>query len=312
MDRNPYAVGIVRGDGLIARFGDVVLYIAGSTSSARPLLATVELAAKMEHPGAALAERLAALTFGADSASVAPFGLVAPAADGLLVLLRGTVTAEIEDAEGVRTLSGERSLTWVDEILPDSLLRVAIAAGVGSGQSECPETDLRAGVVPGGGFVWLCAGAAADRSVPAESVAPETMLRATVPTKGSQPSVRRTPAETPALPGVAGVLAAQDGAVYPLDRPYVIGRDPLRDDAVRTRTAAPIIVSDPRASRVHAYVWIDGGAVFVRDASTPGGTFLTAPGMADWTEIGTTPTKLELGGILRIGEQILTFVEDRP
>ena len=313
VDRNPNSVGIVRGTGLIARFGNVVMYVADATVSARPLLAVAELAATAERPGAALAERLAALVFGADAAEFAPFGLLAPVSGGLLVMLRGTVTADIGTDGSSRTLSGVGVATWVDEILPDSLLRVAVTAGGGSDPSECPESDLRAGVVPGGGFVWLAASASTlprqqSASPPA---APATQLKGMAPTEHRLPSAP-TAAETPSLSGVAGFLAAQDGAVYPLDRPYVIGRDPLRDDTVRAETAAAITVQDPYVSRVHAYVWIDGGSVFVRDAATPGGTFVAIPGARDWTDIGRTPTELPPSGMLRIGEQILTYLEDRP
>lgn len=284
---------------MVARFGDAVIYIADETMSARGLLTAVEVAAEAERPGVALVKALAAMAFGEDSVTVAPLGLVAPTADGLLVLVRGAVTAEIEADAGVHRLSGARALSWVDEVLPDPVLRVAVTGGNESHLSGCPETDLGTGVVLGGGFVWQRAGAAGDRSRPAESVAPETMQR------GKAASA--TLAGASAMPGVAGVLAAQDGAVYPLDRPYVIGRDPLRDDAVRTAMASPITLPDPHISRVHAYVWIEGGEVFVRDAFTPGGTFIAAQGEGDWRQIGTAPAKLEPGGILRIGERILIY-----
>jgi pSer/pThr/pTyr-binding forkhead associated (FHA) protein len=103
-------------------------------------------------------------------------------------------------------------------------------------------------------------------------------------------------------------LESKDGAVYPLDRDYVIGRDPLRDDTVRNATASPIVVRDDRhISRVHAYVSMRGTTVLVRDASTPGGTFIASPDAQDWTRIGTTPTELEPGWILRVGEHILVY-----
>jgi hypothetical protein len=110
------------------------------------------------------------------------------------------------------------------------------------------------------------------------------------------------------LAPVAGVLQTEGGAIYPLDRPYVIGRDPLGDDTVRNAHASPIVVqNDQHVSRVHAFVTITDGAVFVRDAATPGGTFIAAPGAKDWTEISQTPTELAPGWSLRIGEQILTY-----
>ena len=122
------------------------------------------------------------------------------------------------------------------------------------------------------------------------------------------------PSETSTIGSVGAVLESADGAVYPLDRSYVIGRYPLGDDAVRNATASPIVVhNDNQISRVHAYVSIDHGGVYVRDAFTTGGTFIAAPGAKDWTRIGTTPTELAPEWSLRIGEQILTYrAEDRP
>jgi hypothetical protein len=46
--------------------------------------------------------------------------------------------------------------------------------------------------------------------------------------------------------------------------------------------------------------------VFVRDAGTAAGTFIAAPGAGDWTQVSTTPTKLEPGWSLRVGEWIAT------
>ena len=107
---------------------------------------------------------------------------------------------------------------------------------------------------------------------------------------------------------MGGFLASADGAVYPLDRPYVIGRDPLDDDAVLNQLASPIVVhDDPHVSRVHARVSPSDAAVFVADASTPGGTFIAAPGAKSWTKIDTTPTELAVGWSLRIGQLILTY-----
>jgi FHA domain len=106
---------------------------------------------------------------------------------------------------------------------------------------------------------------------------------------------------------VGAVLVADDGAIYPLDRPYVLGRDPQTDDAVRSAAAAPIEVhNDRHVSRVHAYISIDGDMVRVRDASTPAGTFLAAPGAKEWTPVGSAPIELPVGSSLRIGERIFT------
>jgi pSer/pThr/pTyr-binding forkhead associated (FHA) protein len=105
-----------------------------------------------------------------------------------------------------------------------------------------------------------------------------------------------------------GVLASDDEAVYPLDRPYVIGRSPLNEKAVRDSMASPIsLPDDPQISRVHAYVWVTGGRVLVRDAGTPAGTFIAAPGDREWTRIGTTETEVKAGWCIRIGKRILAY-----
>ena len=75
-----------------------------SFSTISVLITAAESVSSAEQPGGAVVERLAALTFGADSASVPPFGVVAPTADGLLLLLRGAVIANIDDGERSREM----------------------------------------------------------------------------------------------------------------------------------------------------------------------------------------------------------------
>ena len=121
----------------------------------------------------------------------------------------------------------------------------------------CADTDLVAGVVPGAGFVLQSrvAGAAAAQQSPPQAAA----------------TTRGRP--------ITGSLVADDGAVYPLDRAYIIGRNPMIDPAVSNATASPIsLPDDPQVSRVHAHVTVHGNLVLVRDAQTAGGTYIAAPG----------------------------------
>lgn len=145
-------IGIAPGEGLVARFGDVVIYLVGANTSTERILGAVEAVADVEHPGAAIAQRLAAVVFGTGS-EPPPFGLVAPTADGTLVLLRGPVSAMISGAEGSRRLVGARAFTWVDEIVRDPVRTLAVGPGSDGRVTPYPRTDLRGGVVPGGGFV---------------------------------------------------------------------------------------------------------------------------------------------------------------
>ncbi|MEU4342742.1 FHA domain-containing protein [Nocardia sp. NPDC023852] len=379
--RNPSTVGIAPGDGLVARFGAIVAYLGGETASTDRILGIIEAVADEEHPGAALAKRLAAVIFGSTS-QPPPFGIVAPTTDGMLILLRGTVTAEIQGAEGTRHLAGARAFTWVDEIVREPVRRITIGADTGTPLTPRPRTDLRAGVVPGGGFVLHAAvrragkatESAARTSPPKRAAGSQPEPEPTAasgfdampeptgasdavapvpapPTESARPPAKPRPprpvADRPlawsrvqpaaqarpepvalhknnggthvirrsvmAGDAAAGSLVAENGAEYPLDRPYVIGRGPQVDESVRAATAAPIVIQrDRRVSRVHAYVSVDGGKVYVRDAAATSGTFIAAPGTDQWNRIGTAPTELLPGWRVRISERVLTYRGEDP
>jgi hypothetical protein len=57
---------------------------------------------------------------------------------------------------------------------------------------------------------------------------------------------------------------------------------------------------------------VSAGTVLVRDAGTPGGTFIAAPGAATWTRVGGQPMALRPGWCLRIGARILTYQATGP
>lgn len=359
-------IGIAPGEGLVARFGDVVIYLVGANASVERILGAVEAVADAEHPGAAIAQRLAAVVFGTGS-EPPPFGLVAPTSDGTLVLLRGPVSAMISGAEGSRRLVGARAFTWVDEIVRDPVRTLTVGPGADGRVTPYPRTDLRAGVVPGGGFVINAAvrrnnknqhRAATPVQKTAASYEPVATapagLMASEPDPDSGPPTGLAEAPTPEpLPGTrawsaapaqiraeaqpirlrkespqpqpphtsapapepqhaaAPALVAEDGTTYPLDRAYVIGRGPSVDESVRRKTAAPLVLQrDRHISRVHAYLSVDSGKVFLRDAGTAAGTFVSTPGEPRWTRISQTPTELPPGGRIRISEQVLTYSPD--
>jgi hypothetical protein len=330
-------VAIGRGDGLVARTGDAVMYIADETAGAASLLAALDATAGVESPGRALAKALAAIALGPDSALIPPFGLVAPTVDGLLLILRGPVTADVESDGQGRRLTGERALTWVDETLPQDIDRVTIGGPGGLAVGMGHHTGLRAGVVPAGGFAVLKSGASKPvapqphpperRGPPASAGRPpaEAQRQTPVGPVGTQtpPSPRqaplaRPPTRAPAVETanprpVAGALTTGDDAAYPLDRPYVIGRYPLADPMVRDSAASPIVLADdPQISRVHAYVTVSAESVFVRDAGTPAGTYVAAPGASEWTRVGVQPVVLQPGWCLRIGAKMLTYQPTGP
>jgi hypothetical protein len=154
-------VGIEPGGGLIGRFGDTVILIrrgAGPASDADVVAGELldlaaEVAADPERPANMIAARLATWVIGRMTDDVIAFGIVTPVPDGVVMFLRGAVWCEVTQNGSTRQMSGAQALSWVDQIIPAPFERLAIGGAAGRPVQAYPRSDLRAGVVPGQGFV---------------------------------------------------------------------------------------------------------------------------------------------------------------
>ena len=342
-------VAVRPGDGLVGRFADTVIVVADDgegAAASEALLAAVEAeSAAHERPGLELARRVAALLVAGDLPN---FGLVAPVGNLLVILLHGAVQAEVTSPAGVLTLSGEESLTWLDHCVAHPVDRIEVGLALTALPPDL-RSDLRAGRVPGGGFVLTfgptaparrpappatpaaaspLTPAAASPAPPATDGTPPEAAAAEAPTPATAPPAAHAPPSTYAtMPNwtvavtppradtvvrsiQVSALVADDGSRIPLDRSYVLGREPHHDPSVEMGEASPIVVHDPDSliSRVQVYVSVDDDAIMVRDAASANGTFIAAGGASEWTKLDDRATPLPLGWSLRIGKRIFNHV----
>ena len=118
-----------------------------------------------------------------------------------------------------RDLSGEQALTWVDQILPGTFDWLAIGGIEGTAVQADPISDLRAGVVPGQGFVLN------GLSGPGQAAAAPASARAAEPAP-REPEAAPQPA--PELPELdEPVLSAPSADHGPVSGTVASGAIPL-------------------------------------------------------------------------------------
>ena len=172
MEQMAPRIGIEPGSGLVGRFGDTVVLIrrggsaaAGADQRAGELLElAAAVASDRQLPATVIAARLASWVIGHMSEDVTAFGIVAPVQDGVVMFLRGAVQGAITERGFTHQLSGEQALTWVDQLIPGTFERLEIGSAADRPVQPDPLSDLRAGVVPGQGFVLTRVASAPSRS----------------------------------------------------------------------------------------------------------------------------------------------------
>src|ERR1700722_12587106 len=160
------------GDGLVGRFAGVVIVAVPASprqeAVADQLLSLAEAGAVTgPTPGRRLARQVAGLLGAADPDDVPAFCLLAQADSGVVLILQGSMDADVSGPQGKEHLSGSLVATWIDRILPPPLDSIVVSPTGGASAAPNPRSRLGAGVVSGAGVTVLAAGASAPAPAPA-------------------------------------------------------------------------------------------------------------------------------------------------
>jgi hypothetical protein len=225
MEQMTSHVRIEPGSGLIGRFGDTVILIprgetaargGGTDEAVRELLGIVAaVASDTRLPASMVAARLAGWVIGRMPQDAVAFGMVAPVSDGVVMFLRGAVWCSVTEGGATTRLSGERALTWVDQIMPSTFDQLAIGMSDRPVQPD-PVSDLREGVVPGQGFVLTRSGGAGRAQAGrAQAGGAQAGGAPVVSAVAAAPAPSPAPAPAPAAPDTPGASSASSSSKAP-------------------------------------------------------------------------------------------------
>jgi len=122
--------------------------------------------------------------------------------------------------------------------------------------------------------------------------------------------VQQTPVLVNGIRPPLGVVVLDDGSVFQLDTPYLLGRDPGADERVLGGDfrGLPIIDQSNQVSRVHARLELRGWDVVLIDNNSTNGTFVHVPKTPDWQRMAPGAEQVLVQGTrIRIGHRTLAF-----
>lgn len=109
-------------------------------------------------------------------------------------------------------------------------------------------------------------------------------------------------------PGL-GCLVVDDGTVWRIDCPYLVGSDPAGDPTVSGGMARPLALRGEGIAASHADIRLKDWDVQVIDRSSPGGTWIYEPGASAWSRLAPYEARTLLPGThVAFGQRVLTFV----
>ena len=114
----------------------------------------------------------------------------------------------------------------------------------------------------------------------------------------------------------AGVLLADDGSIWALGRPCIIGAEPTSAAEVQAGAAQAIAMraaQDHLMAPVHAEVQAKGWSAYLVDRGADGGTFFQGPGAQGWAQLGRNEQReLTDGSHMSCGGRVLTYLSAWP
>lgn len=110
-----------------------------------------------------------------------------------------------------------------------------------------------------------------------------------------------------------GTLILDDGTLFRVDRPYLVGSDPSRDPSVGGGLARPLALSGGDVSGTHAELRLNDWDVVLVDRGSAAGTSVFEPGSAGWVRLNSfEPRPVPPGTHMAFGQRIVTFIGPWP
>jgi hypothetical protein len=113
-----------------------------------------------------------------------------------------------------------------------------------------------------------------------------------------------------------GALLADDGSIWALSRPCIIGSSPASAVEVQAGAAQAISLragQNHSMAPVHAEVQAKGWSAYLVDRGADGGTFVQGPGAQSWAQLGRNEQReLADGSHLSCGGRVLTYLSAWP
>jgi len=242
------------GNGIVARSEGVVLAVMAPDTGQDPLVDEILLvveacASQPSLPGRSLSRRLAGLIAQAEPDEVPSFAAIAQVEGGLAILVHGSVEVTLSGPEGSQTLSGRQAASWVDRIV-ETPVDAVVVGGAGEAAAANLRTNLRAGVVPGGGLSLVAAGTPVEDPAVASEIPGAAVVAVASATAAPELPAMGSDAAAASYPAAAFPAALDDAPADQSDMPERATEPEEPDIAVDPEAAdVPEIAVEPDAAQ---------------------------------------------------------------